>query len=110
LRRELTPQGKLGLQLFLDELRNELDPGGKLQIKNYVDEPYFVHREVSSSGSRVDIEIVAPQRFIIHVENKIRSKESAGQTHKEWTACRSGEKPKEFRWPIATAFSYIGRR
>jgi hypothetical protein len=77
-------QGSLGLQLFLEELQADLDPARTLHIEEYPHERYWVRREVASSESRVDIEIAAGNRFIIHIENKIQSCEGDDQTHREW--------------------------
>ena len=78
-------QGSLGFQLFRNELQPELDPDLKLQVTNYAAErQYWVRREVSSSESRVDIEIAASGKFIIHIENKIRASEGEDQTVREW--------------------------
>jgi hypothetical protein len=77
-------QGSLGLRLFLEELQEELDPSRALYIEDYPRERYWVRREVSSSESRVDIEIAASNKFVIHIENKILSDEGDDQTHREW--------------------------
>jgi hypothetical protein len=74
-------QGNLGFRLFLQEL------GPKLGLKStlpYPNETYWVRCEVSGSESRVDIEIAARGKFIIHIENKISSFEGEDQTHREW--------------------------
>lgn len=78
-------QGSLGFQLFLEELQPELDPDSTLHVRDYAAERrYWVRREVSSSESRVDIEIAASGRFIIHIENKIHASEGEDQTEREW--------------------------
>jgi len=64
-------QGGLGFQLFLAELG--LD-------ESYAEDDYWVSREVCGDESRVDIEIAAPQRFVVHIENKIHSLEGDAQT------------------------------
>lgn len=76
-------QGNLGFRLFLEEFRNELREDMNPEVGNYCDCPYWVQREVSCSESRVDIEIVARQQFVIHIENKILSTEGVNQTHRE---------------------------
>jgi len=77
-------QGSLGFQAFLEELREELDRGSKLHIMDYANERYRVRREVSSIESRVDIEIAAARKFIIHIENKLLAREGKDQTNREW--------------------------
>ena len=77
-------QGELGFRLFLQELEKELDPQGNRGITAYADEPYWVRREFSGDESRVDIEIAARNRFIIHIENKILAAEGDAQTDHEW--------------------------
>src|ERR1017187_8628655 len=67
-------QGNLGFRLLLEEFRPELDSAGKLQIERYA-ERYRVRREVSSDESRVDIEVVASGKFIIHIENEEHTSE-----------------------------------
>lgn len=71
-------QGNLGFRLFLEVLKEVL----KLPLE-LVDTPYWVRREVSGDTSRVDIEIAAHGGFLIHIENKIWSKEGRLQTHRE---------------------------
>jgi len=72
-------QGYHGFLLFLDEF------GLK---KTYADTDYWVRREVSGDKSRIDIEVAARKRFIIHIENKITAEEtvigSEKQTKREW--------------------------
>jgi hypothetical protein len=67
-------QGNLGFRLFLEALKLPLE---------LADTPYWVRREVSGDTSRVDIEIAARGRFLIHIENKIWSQEGQRQTHRE---------------------------
>jgi len=69
-------QGCLGFRLFLEEL--------KLPVE-YAGTRYCVSREVSGEESRVDIEIAARGRFLIHIENKIWSGEGSNQTRREWS-------------------------
>jgi len=77
-------QGALGFRLFLREFGPDLNVKLKPQIMSYPDEPYWVRREVAGRESRVDIEIAASRKFIIHIENKIGSSEGEYQTHREW--------------------------
>ena len=67
-------QGNLGFRLFLEKAGL---PAA------YADAPYWVRREVSGDESRIDIEIAARGRFVIHIENKIWSGEGAAQTTRE---------------------------
>lgn len=76
-------QGNLGFRLFLEEFKNDLRDEMNPEVGDYFDYPYWVRREVSCSESRVDIEIAATQQFVIHIENKILSKEGVGQTRRE---------------------------
>ena len=48
------------------------------------DNPYSVRREVCGQNSRIDIEVAARGRFLIHIEVKIAAPEGANQTHREW--------------------------
>jgi hypothetical protein len=76
-------QGSLGFRLFLEELANDL----RLDTAPtcYADEPnYWVASEVSGDRARIDIEIGARNRFLIHIENKIYSAEGDRQTDREW--------------------------
>ncbi len=98
-------QESLGFQLFLKELQPELDPESKLQVGDYATERrYWVRREVSCSESRVDIEIAASGKFIIHIENKILASEGEDQTEREWRGLnKRGESlgiPQEHRHAI----------
>lgn len=77
-------QGNLGFRLFIQEFGPELKSESPPQIMSYPNESYWVRCEVSGSESRVDIEIAARGKFIIHIENKIHSFEGADQTHREW--------------------------
>jgi hypothetical protein len=74
LRHGTHAQGNLGFRLFLEALKLPLE---------LADTPYWVRREVSGETSRVDIEIAARGRFLIHIENKIGSNEGPRQTHRE---------------------------
>ncbi len=78
-------QGSLGFRLFLKQLKQELFGDKDPPVTDYADVPnYWVHREVSGGEARVDIEIAARNRFLIHIENKIYSIEGDDQTHREW--------------------------
>jgi hypothetical protein len=78
-------QGNLGFQLFLKELESELRNEGSADVLGYSAEPnYWVHCEVCGDEARVDIEIAARGRFLIHIENKIWSGEGEDQTGREW--------------------------
>ena len=68
-------QGNLGFRLFLAE--TDLSKNG------YAKFDYFVSREVKGDLSRVDVEVAAKGHFIIHLENKIYSKEATDQEDKE---------------------------
>lgn len=68
-------QGNLGFCLFLAE--TDLSKNG------YAKFDYFVSREVKGDLSRVDVEVAAKGHFIIHLENKIYSKEATDQENKE---------------------------
>lgn len=72
-------QGRLGFRLFLEELGPAL--GADV---SYAEEPFWVTREVVGDESRVDIEIAARTKFVIHIENKIWSSEGDDQTNREW--------------------------
>lgn len=72
--RETHAQGDLGFRLFVEELG--LDPG-------YTGRRHAVKREVSGEKSRIDIEISARREFLIHIENKIWSKEGENQLGRE---------------------------
>ena len=86
-------QGNLGFRLFLKHLQKELFGDAGLPATAYVDEPnYWVHREVSGGEARVDIEIAARNKFLIHIENKIFSMEGDDQTHREWRDLRERAK------------------
>lgn len=77
-------QGNLGFRLLIEELGPELGSASLSQIMSYPNESYWVRREVSGEESRVDIEIAARGKFIIHIENKIGSFEGDDQTNREW--------------------------
>ena len=77
-------QGNLGFRLFLEEFRDKLGLKSQQKPLAYAEEPYWVDCEVSGDKSRVDIEIAARGKFIIHIENKICSAERPKQTHDEW--------------------------
>jgi hypothetical protein len=68
-------QGSLGFRLFLEELGFSPD---------WAKEPYWVRREVAGEESRVDLEVAARGRFIIHIENKLLAAEGEDQTDREW--------------------------
>jgi hypothetical protein len=67
-------------------------------VQTYSDEKsYWVLSEVSSNESRVDIEIAAQKKFVIHIENKILAAEGKDQTGRERRDLR--ERAKELRIP-----------
>ncbi len=68
-------QGNLGFRLFLEELGLPAE---------YAEDAYWVRREVVGDTSRVNIEVAARGRFIIHIENKVRAAEGDNQTGREW--------------------------
>jgi len=72
-------QGRLGFRLFLAEIGLPLA---------YAEERYWVRREVSGEDARVDIEVAARQRFLVHIEAKVWSKEGQDQTDREWDDMR----------------------
>jgi hypothetical protein len=76
-------QGNLGFRLFIQELGPKLKPQSA-DISSYHNKSYWVQCEVSGIEARVDIEIAAMRRFIIHIENKIGSFEGDDQTNREW--------------------------
>jgi len=76
-------QDRLGFQLFLKEL--DLP-------RSYAGESYWVRCEVAGDQSRVDIEVAARGRFIIHIENKVRAQEGENQTNREWGDLQSRAK------------------
>jgi hypothetical protein len=91
-------QGNLGFRLFLEELAKELREGHVAQVAAYADEAnYWVHPEVSGNEARVDIEIAARDKFLIHLENKIYAAEGEDQTDREWRDLQA--KRKELRVP-----------
>jgi hypothetical protein len=51
----------------------------------YADFEYQVSTEVSGESSRIDIEILSFQAFVIHIENKIGASEGENQLMNEWT-------------------------
>lgn len=67
-------QGNLGFRLFLEEVDLPLE---------YAAPGYWVRREVSGEESRVDIEIAARNRFVIHIESKVWAGVGALQTERE---------------------------
>jgi hypothetical protein len=78
-------QGSLGFRLFLEEFGRELGAEANPEVKTYHDDgSYWALREFSSGESRVDIEIAAYKKFVIHIENKIMSAEGPDQTGREW--------------------------
>jgi HSP20 family molecular chaperone IbpA len=80
-------QGNLGFRLFLEELRSDLGltPANFQRLLRHLDEDleYWVATEVAGDESRVDIEIAARDKILIHIENKIHSIEGDDQTHRE---------------------------
>lgn len=77
-------QGELGFRLFLEEMEPELRQQCDQPVASYAAEPYWVKTEVSGDEARVDVEIAAHGRFLIHIENKIWSPEGDDQTNREW--------------------------
>jgi hypothetical protein len=78
-------QGNLGFRLFLEELGPELTDERDERVMTYAFEPeYWVHREVSGDEARVDVEIAARGKFLIHIEVKIHSVEGDVQTDREY--------------------------
>ncbi len=78
-------QRELGFRIFLQQFEKRLDPENNCHIIDYADEPtYWVQCEVPGSKSRVDIEIAALKRFVIHIENKILAPEGENETNREW--------------------------
>jgi hypothetical protein len=93
-------QRELGFRLFLRELERRLDPASQGHIIAYADEPsYRVSCEVPGKKSRVDVEIAAAGRFVIHIENKILAPESENETNREWEDLQ--ERAKELGVPRA---------
>lgn len=68
-------QDSLGFRLFLSALNIST---------SLADELYFVRREISRDESRIDIEIAARRRFLMHIEVKIGAQEGHKQTTREW--------------------------
>jgi hypothetical protein len=68
-------QANQGFRAFLREL--ELPA-------HYASGDYKVGREIQGAESRVDIEIAARGRFVIHIEVKVGSGEGASQLEREW--------------------------
>ncbi|MGO9111293.1 MAG: PD-(D/E)XK nuclease family protein [Thermoguttaceae bacterium] len=94
-------QGSLGFRLLLEELGTMPIAESQHQIKaTYADEPnYWVGREVSGSKARIDVEIAARRKFVIHIENKILAAEGQGETHREWSDLQ--ERARELGVPEA---------
>jgi len=97
-------QGSLGFRLLLEELGTmPIAESHHLLKVTYADEPnYWVRREVSGSKARIDVEIAARRKFIIHIENKILAAEGQGkthQTHREWSDLK--ERAKKLGVPEA---------
>jgi hypothetical protein len=76
-------QGNLGFRLFLKELGKDLAVESNPQIITYPDEQYWVRCEASGDESRIDIEIAASGKFVIHIENKIQAPEGPKQIPRE---------------------------
>jgi hypothetical protein len=72
-------QGDLGFRTFLKEVSLP---------SHYADGTYEVGREVQAEESRIDIEILAQKRFVIHIEAKIGSGEGTAQLEREWRDLR----------------------
>jgi hypothetical protein len=78
-------QRELGFRLFLQNLEKRLDPGSRHNVIAYAHDPsYWVRCEVPGRKSKIDVEIAAFGRFIIHIENKIQSPEGENETNREW--------------------------
>jgi hypothetical protein len=72
-------QGTLGFKLLLKELKEEIDlPEACSDLR------YTVSREVAGDNSRIDVEVACRGHFLIHIENKIWSREGDDQTPREW--------------------------
>jgi hypothetical protein len=83
-------QGNLGFRLFLEELGSEIIRERDVPRMAYADIPnYWVHLEISGDESRIDIEIAARAKFLIHIEVKIHSMEGDHQTDRECRDLRS---------------------
>ena len=74
-------QGSLGFRLFLSEFHDLTPP---VHV-GYADSPYWVRREAIGDEAIVDIEIGCRGQFLIHIENKIWSREGSDQTDREWS-------------------------
>lgn len=99
-------QGNLGFRLFLEEFDDELKQGGNGQPAAYANEPnYWVRCELSGSEARVDIEIAARGKFLIHLENKILSAEGEDQTCREWRDLQT--RRKELDVPEAACHAFF---
>jgi hypothetical protein len=72
-------QGSLGFRLFLEALSFPTV---------LADEAYVVRREISGDESRIDIEVAARGRFLMHIEVKIGAQEGYNQTKREWEDLR----------------------
>lgn len=95
-------QGELGFRLFLRQLEKRLDPESKSRIVAYADKPsYWVSCEVPGTKSRIDVEIAARGRFVIHIENKIRAPEGENETNREWEDLQ--ERANALGIPLANA-------
>src|SRR5262245_18376962 len=78
-------QGNLGFQLFLTEFAPQLQALGATEVIAYADErDYWVYTEMAGFESRVDVEVAAQGKFLIHIETKILSTEGEDQTDREW--------------------------
>lgn len=81
-------QGNLGFRLFLEEIGKDLRQERDGQVAAYARETdYRVSAEVRGFEARVDIEIAARGKFLIHIENKLFSAEGENQTNREWRDC-----------------------
>ena len=77
-------QGNLGFRLLLHELKDDLGQSTFEKIMTHAqDADYWVYTEVAGDLARVDIEIAARRKFLIHIENKIYSEEGEDQTDRE---------------------------
>jgi len=74
-RHETHAQGRLGFRLLLRAL--------SLPEADYADSDYRCRCEVAGEESRIDIEVAARRKFIIHIENKIHAAEGQQQLLRE---------------------------
>lgn len=68
-------QGKLGFRLFLEELG--------FPVEAFIKEWFSVTTELAGEESRIDVEILSPGKFLIHVEVKVYASEGKNQLERE---------------------------